>query len=109
VIDVDRDPGLVMEGETMLVRPNRTGDCTCIRCCRFRRGHYIARAVLFTLIAIGSFLWLSQLIAVRERVSVMIIATLATFGAVLCWSKPARRLRHMLRPRTTVWPPPIEL
>ena len=109
MIDVDRDPGLVMEGETILVPPNRHGDCTCIRCCRFRRSHYVARAWLFTAIAVGAFLWLSQLVAVRERVSMMIIATLATLGAVLCWIKPARRLGHMRRPRTTVWPPPIQL
>src|SRR3954451_24142618 len=98
-----------MEGETILVRPARDGDCTCIRCCRFRLGHFLARAWLFTLVAIGSFVWLSQLVAVRERVSMMIVATLATFGAALCWVKPARRFGHMRRPRTTVWPPPIEL
>jgi hypothetical protein len=109
VIDVDRDPGLVIDGDAILTRPNRAGDCTCMRCCRFRRSHFIARAVLFTLVAVGSFVWLSQLVAVRERVAVMIIATIATGGAVLCWGKPLRRLVHTLRPRSKTWPPPIEL
>ena len=109
VIDVDRDSGVVMDGDIVLVRPAQDGDCTCIRCCYYRRGRYVERAVLFTVLAVGSWLLLTQLIAVRERVAVMIVATIASVGALLCWIKPLRRLRHRQHPRTTNWPPPISL
>jgi hypothetical protein len=107
VIDIDRDPGLVFDGETLLTRPERAGDCTCLSCCYYRRGHYLGRAVFFAAVTLVAFASVNLLVEVREKVAVMLIATAVAVPAALCWIKPIRRGRHMRHPKTTEWPPPF--
>jgi hypothetical protein len=107
VIELDRDPGLVFDGETLLTPPDRPGDCTCVFCCHFRGRHYLLRALFFTALTIGAFASTTLFVEVRQKVVVMLVATTMTVPTVLCWIKPIRRVRHMRRPKTTDWPPPL--
>ena len=107
VIALDRDPGLVIHGETLLTPPDRAGDCTCLSCCYFRRRHYLLRALFFTALTVAVFASINLFIEVRQKVVVMLIATTMAVPTALCWIKPVRRLRHMRHPKTTEWPPPL--
>jgi hypothetical protein len=107
VIEIDRDPGLVVAGDVLINPPQRANDCTCISCCFFRIRHYVARAVFFSSVTVVVFLSVPLFPQLSQRVAVMIIGTVIAVPTALCWYKPLKRLRHVRHPKTTQWPPPI--
>jgi hypothetical protein len=102
--------------ERQLTRPPRSGECTCLFCGLFRTHHYWVRAVFATAIVPGA-LWIAYAVNTyvsRQKVPggggivgvLLLIATACAVLALGCWYQPVRRLVHLRKPRSTVWPPP---
>lgn len=102
-------------GGIALVPPRRGRDCACAFCGLFRAHHYWWRAVAATVAAAG-LVALPVLVDHAMRTEharanevaavigmLMLIATGAVVLAIGAWTRPMRRLRHMLRPRSGPW------
>jgi hypothetical protein len=98
-------------GGIALVPPRRTRDCACAFCGLFRAHHYWWRALGASVTAAG-LVALPVVVDHAMRTDharpnevaavigmLMLIATGAVVLAIGSWTRPVRRLVHMLRPR----------
>jgi len=109
----------VTQGDVRLVPPRREGDCTCVFCRTARGRHLVLRAAVVSLVTAALLLgtetvWQGflrdKLTGGTQVVGALLIATtLSGVLALAAWYPPARRLVHRMRPRTTLWPPPLRL
>jgi hypothetical protein len=108
-------PVVVVSGGVTLRPPRRARDCTCVSCSTFRTQHLVWRAVLTSSTVPLMYAFVLYVWTEADRGSagsgtavvgaLLLVLTMLIVLAMATWYQPLRRLLHIARPRSHMWPP----